>query len=103
MLMAIVLMDIRNPFNSTQHPDIFYKLSEYTFHEVYFSYLAHLSDRKFKVHMQKNKAGVPLGFILVPTMYSVYIHDVPTTPGTCNALFADDTSICKLRGTSICV
>jgi len=35
------------------------------------------SDGNFKVHIQKNKTGVFLGFILAPHMHSLYITDYP--------------------------
>jgi hypothetical protein len=39
------------------------------------------------------KAGVPQGFVLSPTLYNLYINDIPQTAGVNLALFADDTSL----------
>jgi hypothetical protein len=38
-------------------------------------------------------AGVPLGSVLSPTLYSIYINDAPQTPGVYLGLFTDDTSM----------
>jgi hypothetical protein len=59
---------------------------------------SYLSHRKFRVSVEGElstprniEAGVPQGSILAPTLYSLYIKDIPQTPGVQLALFADDT------------
>jgi hypothetical protein len=42
---------------------------------------------------RKLAAGVPQYSVLVSVLYSLYISDVPTAPGTHFPLFADDTCI----------
>jgi hypothetical protein len=42
---------------------------------------------------RKIAAWVPQGSMLTPVLYSLYINDAPTPPGTYLSLFADDTCI----------
>jgi hypothetical protein len=99
MSTAAVFLDIEKASDTTWHPELLYKLSKLHF---LFSLIklnrSLLSNRKFIVTVECElstlrdiQAGVPQGSVLAPTMYSLYISDIPQTPGIHLALFADDT------------
>jgi Reverse transcriptase (RNA-dependent DNA polymerase) len=72
---------------------------------------SYLSKRTFEVHLlnaisstRPIKAGVPQGSILGPTLFNLYINDMPRSPHTEIALYADDTAIIaqSLHGKQAC-
>ncbi|TLP06536.1 hypothetical protein FEG24_18945, partial [Acinetobacter baumannii] len=59
-----------------------------------------LSNRSFRYRVEGTRsrprqltAGVPQGSALSPLLFSLYINDIPRSPETHLALFADDTAI----------
>lgn len=61
---------------------------------------SYLRDRMFVVTVGVTRsgkrevgAGVPQGSVLAPTLFNIYISDIPRVEGIELALFADDTAI----------
>lgn len=59
-----------------------------------------LTERSFQVRVNaftssicKTNAGVPQGSILGPTLFNIFMYDIPTTTNTDLAMYADDTAI----------
>jgi hypothetical protein len=98
---AAVFLDIEKAFDTTWHPGLLYKLSELQIPISLIKLIASfLTNRNFKVLVEgeissprKVAAGVPQGSVLAPVLYSLYINDIPATPGIHLALFADDTCV----------
>lgn len=62
--------------------------------------LSFLDDRKFAIKINneisqlKNiKAGVPQGSILGPTLFNIFVRDIPSPIKTFTAMYADDTAV----------
>jgi hypothetical protein len=84
-----------------KHLGLLYKLSTLQFSITLIRLIgSFLSQRKFRASVQGEmstprdiQAGVLKGFVLSPTLYSVYINDTPQTPGVYSGLFVDDICI----------
>jgi retron-type reverse transcriptase len=101
MSTAAVFLDIEKAFDSTWHRGLLYKLSEINFTTRIIKLISSvLPQRKFRVSVEGEmstsrcmQAGVPQGSVLSPTLYNLYINDIPQIIGANLSLFADDTCL----------
>jgi hypothetical protein len=101
MSTAALFLDIEKAFDTTWHPGLLYKISKLQFPANLTKLInLFLTNRKFRVSVEGElstpreiQVGVPQGSVLAPTLYRLYINDIPPTPGVHLALFADDTCI----------
>jgi hypothetical protein len=83
------------------HNDLLYNLSKLKFSTSLMKFIStFLSHRKFSVSVEgemstprKMQAGMPQGSVLSLMPCSMYINNVPQTPGVHLVLFADDTCL----------
>ena len=98
---SLVLRDVKAAFDKVWHHGIRYKLGHLGLEEFLLRILSNfLEQRKGGIYhggvlgeLFDIKAGVPQGSMISPTLYNVYVSDLPVTPGhTKNYIYADDIS-----------
>lgn len=94
-----IFFDISQAFDRVWHDGLLVKL-RFLPPEYYLILKSFLSDRYFTVCQGSSYsnyfpvlAGVPQGSILAPLLYSIYTSDIPLSPDTLLASYADDTVI----------
>jgi Reverse transcriptase (RNA-dependent DNA polymerase) len=98
---GIVFLDIAQAFDRVWHDGLIYKLMDYDFPPYLIKLVkSYLKDRTFEVHHNNSisttrviEAGVPQGSIIGPTLFNLYINDLPKTQNVQTALYADDTAL----------
>ncbi|KAJ4435372.1 hypothetical protein ANN_17986 [Periplaneta americana] len=94
-------LDIEQAFDTVWHDGLLYKLDNIHIPSSYIKLIhSYLQNRTFQVRdgplisdFHPIKAGVPQGAVLSPSLFSVYVQDIPTHPKCQQGLYADDTVI----------
>jgi hypothetical protein len=99
MSTSAVFLDTKKAFDTTWHSGLLYKLPKLEFSIILIKLISSfLSQHKFSVSvgckmftLKEMWVGVPSCSVLSPTLYNMYVNDVPKTPGVHLVLFAEDT------------
>lgn len=98
---AAIFLDVSKAFDKVWHDGLIYKLIRAQIPRKFVKLIeCYLKNRTFQVKVEnclsqtrRTTAGVPQGSVLGPVLYNIYTSDLPRTPGTELALYADDTAI----------
>lgn len=98
---GMVCLDVEKAFDSVWHNGLIFKMSEIGFPiHILKIVQSFLCDRKSFVQINNSKsqefhvrAGVPQGSILSPTLFNIFLNDIPTPKGCVKAIYADDTAL----------
>lgn len=97
---GMLSLDLQSAFDTVWHSGLVYKLQQLEFPPYLVKLTSSfLSDRKFQVRIGKSLseqrpvlAGVPQGAVLSPTLFNIYVADMPVPEQVELAQFADDTA-----------
>ena len=96
---CVILLDFRKAFDTVNHQILLRKLEKYGIRgnilEMFQSYLTNRVQFVYVNGCESDKmlikCGVPQGSCLGPTLFSLYINDLPDITNFSIRLFADDT------------
>jgi retron-type reverse transcriptase len=96
-----IFLDVSKAFDTVWHKGLLYKMLKHRISLPMTQLIqSFLRDRSFRVKLatqrstpRKINAGVPQGSILSPTLFNIFVADIPKCPSAFTVQYADDTAI----------
>ena len=106
---SAVFLDVAQAFDKVWHDGLLFKLKNWIPKNYYLFLRSYLSNRTFQTKIKDTtsnlysvKAGVPQGSVLGPTLYLLFIADLPSSQDNITtATYADDTALLSINSSPI--
>ena len=97
---SVVFLDVQQAFDKVWHEGLLFKLKKLLPTHFYLILKSYLSNRHYYVkysraysNIFKINAGVPLGSVLGPVLYTIFTSDLPVIGNILVATYANDTDL----------